>query len=87
MSTKKEPVQLKIAKQRGQAIVGGQSVTNCTKYSTSCHQNQTGKNQKMKKIAKFAFRVVKVVLFLPFYIARPTFGLTDAEKAEMGINC
>lgn len=85
MSGKKEPVQLKIAKQSGQAIVGGQSVTNCTEYSTSCNKNQTGKIAKMKKIAKFAFRLAKGILFLPAYIANPAFGLTDAEKEEMGI--
>ncbi len=39
----------------------------------------------MKEFAKFIFRLVKGVLLLPFHIACPTFGLTDAEKAEMGI--
>ena len=37
------------------------------------------------KIVQFIFRLVKGVLLLPFYIVCPTFGLTDAEKAEMGI--
>ncbi len=40
----------------------------------------------MKEFAKFVFRLAKGVLLLPFYIVCPTFGLTDAEKAEMGIN-
>lgn len=38
MSTKKEPVQHQA--KTGQAIAGGQSVTNCTEYSTSQNKNQ-----------------------------------------------
>ena len=40
----------------------------------------------MKKIAKFIVRLVKGILLFPFYIAKPTFGLSDAEMEKMGID-
>ena len=68
------------------AVAGGQNpkqrIRNIPPPETKI---KSGKVAKMKKITKFAFRLVKGVLLLPFHIACPTFGLTDAEKAEMGI--